>query len=181
MTSLFRSRMRRTVEALVTLALVASAARTVSAQPWTSVGSAGTVDEADAGVVGFSLSEVTVRGTAPEAVVIRYNVIPVPGVVVGNSVILAARYRDSGAGSRITLILRGKSINNNANTTIATLNSDAFPQNVNPQTRSVLVCGPTLDFENNAYYIEAIVSRSTAGALLGLSNLKLFTGFFCEG
>ncbi len=115
MTSSVRSRMGRTVKAFVALALVASAARTVSAQPgWTSVGSAGTVDESDAGVVGFSLSDVTVRGTAPEAVVMRYNVVPVPGVVGGDSLVFTARYRDSGTQTRISLSLRAKNINNGA-------------------------------------------------------------------
>ncbi len=181
MTSLARSSMRCAVKAFVALALVASAARTVSAQAWTSVGSAGTVDESDAGVVAFSLSDVTVRGTAPESVVMRYNVVPVAGVVGGDSLIFTSRYRDSGTQTRIFLSLRGKNINTGTTTTIATLDSDAFPQNVNPQTRSVLVCSRTLDFANNAYYVEAVVIRSTAGGLLALSNLKLVTGFFCQG
>ena len=81
----------------------------------------------------------------------RYNVVPVPGVLDG------------------------------ALTKIATLDSNAFPQNVNSQTRGILACSGPLDFENNAYYVEAIVSRSTAGGLLSLSNLKIVTGFFCAG
>jgi hypothetical protein len=175
-------RLKSTVKAFLALALVLGAARTVSAQPgWTSVGSAGTVDEADAAVVSFSLSDVTVRGTAPETVVMRYNVVPVPGVVGGNSLIFTARYRDTGPETRVFLAFRAKNINTGGVATLATLDSDAFPQSVNPQTRSVLACSRILDFENNAYFVEATLIRSVAGGVIALSNLKLDTGFFCEG
>lgn len=163
--------------AFLVVAAVAVAPRTALAQakPWTSVGSVGTVDEADRGIVVFNQSIASISAGAPvgASLDLRYNVVAVDGVFGGDGIALTARYRDVGAAERVILRLKRYSFVNGATQTLLTLDSNAFAAAAGLQTRSVGACGVGLDFFNNAYFVDVQIIKSGAGGVPQLGALKV--------
>jgi hypothetical protein len=154
------------VPAVLALSIGASTAAAQAPVPWTSVGSAGTVDEADLLRVqlGTPVPGAVSMGPGPafrSAVRIRYNVVAVGGVLDG-SVGMAARWLDRGDGQRVFLELKEYNLGTGLTTTLLTLDSDAFPAAPAFQTGSTNGCVPpfvTLNFSENAYFVDAVLSR----------------------
>ena len=154
---------------LVTFVFIAALTSSlpVAAQeaPWTSVGSAGTVDEEDLLLVQLgtpvpgAISMRPLRG----AVNVRYNVVAVPGVLgETESLVLTARYLDRGDGQRVFLELKEYNLGTGLTTTLMTLDSDAFPPSDQFQVQSVGCSGVSfnmLDFTQNAYFVDVVISR----------------------
>lgn len=144
------------------------------AKPWTTVGSAGTVDEADLGKVRYD--EATAR-LQPNNLVyttatIRYNVVAVDGLVDagGDGYRLLVRFRDTGVTDQVIVRLKSVDLNTGAIATLMTLNSNAYAPNALFQTQSVPVCWPNWGFNFNrfAYFVEATLIRyNPAGAAAG--------------
>jgi hypothetical protein len=147
------------------------------AKPWTSVGSAGTVDEADASLVSYNQGIATIAAGAAvgTSVDIRYNVVAVDGVFGGEGIALVARFRDAGATERVILRLKRYSLVNGATQTLLTLDSNVYPASAAFQTRSVGTCSADFDFANNGYFVEAQLIRTGAGGLpqLGLQKIGI--------
>lgn len=143
----------------------------VSAQDpcWTTVGSAGTVDEADLGTVALSTNTAAVSGAATNAIVdIRYNVVAVDGVFGGerNTKTLSARFADNGAAAQVIVRLQRLNIFNGVTTTLAELNSNAFPPSTVAQTRgtSFNCQNAEFDFVNNIYYLDVpLIKTGSSG------------------
>jgi hypothetical protein len=146
-----------------------------AAAQWTSVGSAGTVDEADIAKYETSGSAVRIIDTVPTpaSVVIRYNVVAVAGLSGGDGIVLNARYRDNGSGARVLAVLRQINIETGVTTTVLTLDSNTLEQSSDFQTRFVAACKTVLDFLSNAYFIEMTLSKSSAGGRPGLQVLQV--------
>jgi hypothetical protein len=146
-------------------------------KPWTSVGSAGTVDEADLSLVSFNQGIATVAAGAAvgSTVDIRYNVVAVDGIFGGEGIALTARFRDAGVAERVILRLKRYSFATGTTTTILTLDSNVYPGTAAFQTRTVGTCTVDFDFFNNGYFVDAQLIRTGAGGLpqLGLQKIGI--------
>jgi hypothetical protein len=147
---------------------------------WTSVGSTGTVDEADLGIVLLDGPVAQHAGAAGQVVNIRYNVVAVDGLSAV-AIFLAASFRDTGASGRVILTLKRYSFVTAITENLLTLDSNAFPAQVGFQTREVGDGCATSGFNFNqyAYFIDAEIHRIATplpvlnqGALAGL---KIYT------
>jgi hypothetical protein len=146
----------------------------MSNQWWSSAGSAGTVDIADLGKVVFDKSIVQLQGfdlvvgaanaAQPPVVspfpvtraVIRYGVTPVEGVLLGGYA-LRLRYRD-GAGQVVAHLIQ-VDIASGTETPVASFDSGLFPRR-NDFRVNTGGSSATLDFENNAYYVELTLTAA---------------------
>lgn len=146
---------------------------------WTTVGSAGTIDEADTGKLVMQGSTIAFpellgplptdnfpeRTTAaaipfPEQTVtatVRYNVVATDGLFENGAYLgMKARLRDDGDRAQVVLRLYEVNIDTGATSLVMTLDSNTFAPSSNYQTvgASVFV-GNRINFLQNAYYIEA--------------------------
>ena len=157
---------------------------------WTTVGSAGTVDETDVNKVFFDHAVVqmgrlvgnqppsvkrSVVGTTLSAVV-RYNVTPAEGLFIrprncvvstGNScpgVALALRFLDTGNSARVLARLIEVDMATGGEVTRLTFDSNdpIFVPANRYQVGSKAECNPRwhFDFKNKAYYVEATLTGS---------------------
>ena len=152
-----------------------SAAWAQPAQPWTTVGSAGTVDEADLlkvhlgtpvpGAVAMRPDAFGIRGAF---VHIRYNVVALPGILGNTGLTLTSRFLDRGAGDRVFIEFKQYGLSTGLTTTLLTLDSNMFPGSPVFQVQGVFTprgarCAPLtppLDFTNNSYFMDVTISRS---------------------
>jgi hypothetical protein len=138
----------------------------VYAQPrcWTTVGSAGTVDEADLSIVALSVNHAAVSA-ATGTVDIRYNVVAVDGVFGGSLKFLTVRFADNGPAAQVIVRLRQLTISSGVITLLAELNSNDFPPlNVAQKGVKPFNCNsPEFDFEKNIYYIEVQLIKTGPG------------------
>src|SRR5688572_6439060 len=153
------------LQVLLSIALILGSVSVAAAQ-WTTVGSAGTVDEADVAEFETAGSQVRILDTAalPASVVIRYNVVAVNGVSGGNRVGMGARYRDNGNGARVLTVLRRVNLMTGVTTPMLTIDSNAFPTSSTFQVQSVAACALFFDFSSNAYFVETTLTKSSAAA-----------------
>jgi hypothetical protein len=155
------------VPVVLTVSIGASTAGAQSADPWTSVGSAGTVDEADLALVQLGTPVPGAVAMGPglrRAVHIRYNVVAVGGVLNAFGVSMSARLLDRGDGQKVFLQLKEYGLHTGLTTTLLTLDSDNFPAAPSFQEESVSTggCFPpftTLNFADNAYFVDVVLSR----------------------
>jgi hypothetical protein len=170
---------RTTVSKAILAAAACLGAVAAHAVPWTSVGSAGTVDEADNGIAYFLNGEARINPAAPNgsSLDIRYNVVALEGFdPILQSTAWRVRYVDSGAASRVLLRLRQYNIATGVTSTLATFDSDTFPQSANYQTQGICIA-PTWNFANGPFFIEATLTRSAAAPVApGLGVMQLTPG-----
>lgn len=146
---------------------------------WTTVASAGTVDEADASMVNLSGTNANIRSVAPApaALDIRYNVVPVDGLYFGGSShVITARFKDNGAAAQVIVRLKRHNLNTGTVSTLLTLDSNTWPSNTLYQKQSMSTgCPPgwTFDFLTYAYFVEVTITKSAAGGDPGLSAIQL--------
>lgn len=148
---------------------------------WTTVGSAGTLDEKSEGKAFFDRAVVQ-RGDritfAParqpraegggieetDSAVIRYNVTAVDGLFGGHLVGMQVRFLDEGVSARVTAQLIEVDIATGAEVTLLTFDSDAAPVMSGYHAHDVFDCGKRadpFDFVRKAYYIEATLTTSS--------------------
>ena len=148
-------------------------------KPWTTVASAGTVDEADANKVNYSEATARLNLAVPanSTATIRYNVVAVDGLTDagGDGYRLNVRFRDNGQDERVFVRLKAVDLNTGVVTTLMTLDSNAFPPNALFQFRSVPVCAPPwgFNFNRNAYFVEAILWKGTTAGNPGLTAVQI--------
>jgi hypothetical protein len=136
------------------------------------VGSDGTIDESDRDlydVVGAHLRVASVGN-----VVARYNVEPVPGLFeAGNKTFLRVLFRDDGPSSRVRVTLRQSNVFTLQQTVLLSFDSDNYPASVGLRLQEVANCpGFTFDFDNNVYWIEALLER-TANPIPRLAAMQI--------
>jgi hypothetical protein len=170
---------------------------------WTTVGSAGTVDEADTdkivlqgSTIGFpELLPPTRQQSAFEVglpletvtAVVRYNVVATDGLFEGGNYLgMRSRFRDDGNNAQVILRLIEVNIETGASAVVLTLDSNAFTANANYQTQGVSAfIGSRINFHDNAYFIEAtLIQKRSSVALFGgrpgisVIQLNRFTPIF---
>jgi len=158
------------------VAVLAAGAAQAQSNPWTTVGSAGVVDEADTGIVEFVAGEARVRGTAAAGSILnlRYNVVSLPGFSGPGQYVMRARFRDNGAGAKVRLELR-RYQDNGINSLQAALDSDNYAAAAGYQTQAECVL-VDWDFSTSAYYIEAALNKGTAAGTPALGLIQLVPG-----
>ncbi|HUP49085.1 MAG TPA: hypothetical protein VNA04_09890 [Thermoanaerobaculia bacterium] len=140
-------------------------------QPWTTVGSAGTLDENGLKLVTFDGPTAVLTGFLRGGVIIRYNVVAVDDLMAGRgtAISMLVRYRATpdtiavrNADSQVIVKLIEVNLFTGVSTTKLTLDSDQFPASNAFQTQTVKTCPSfsVFDFHSNAYYIEALLGRS---------------------
>ena len=137
-------------------------------QPWTTVGSAGTMDDNTLKVVTLDGSTAVLAGFQRGGVTIRYNVVAVNGLFGSPSIFMLVRYRATPdpivfgrADSQVVVKLIEVNLNTGLTTTKLVFDSNKFPASNDFQTQSVSTC-PALsmfDFGSNAYYIEVQLGK----------------------
>ena len=134
-------------------------------QCWTSVGSAGTVDEADLSTVAISSNTTAVSSATTSATIeIRYNIVATAGLFGGecNVKTLTARYADNGSSAQVLIRLYTFNIQTGVSATLVELNSNNFPQSTVAQARSASYSG-NFNFATNIYYIEVQLIKTATG------------------
>ena len=161
---------------LAMAALLAVGAAQAQSHPWTTVGSAGVVDEADTGLVDFMNGEARMRSNAAVGSVLnlRYNVVSLPGFSGPGQYVMRARFRDNGAGANVRLDLR-RYQNNGLNSVQATFNSDDHGASASYQTQAECVL-VDWDFATSAYYVEATLHKTNAAGTPALGMVQLVPG-----
>ncbi|MBI5740974.1 MAG: hypothetical protein HZA16_09650 [Nitrospirae bacterium] len=162
---------------LVLIITVANASA-MNSEPWTTVGSSGTVDEADMGMVSLNGGIASILSTAVSTSVlnIRYNVVAVDGLLNNlNGTVLTARFLDNGSGARVILRLKKYDFDTGITSTLLTLDSNSFSSSPSYQVQSVGGCssGITFDFYNNAYFIDAEIQKTATGGSAGLAIISI--------
>jgi hypothetical protein len=166
--------MKRVLLQLMLLIGVVIGSVSVAAAQWTSVGSAGTVDEADLAIFDTTGAQVRIIAGSgvPASVVVRYNVVNIPGIA-GEGTAMTVRFRDNGAGARVLAILKQVSFTTGMTTNVFTIDSNTFPSSADFQNQSEFSCDFGFDFNDNAYYIEATLTRSSEAAAPALQLLRI--------
>jgi hypothetical protein len=161
---------------LAIAAVLAAGAAQAQSNPWTTVGSAGVVDDADTGIVDFVAGEARMRGDAAVGSMLnlRYNVVSLPGFSGPGQYLMRARFRDNGAGANVRLDLR-RYANNGTNSVMATFNSDDYSASSNYQTQAECLL-VDWDFSTSAYYIEATLHKGAAAGTPALGLIQLVPG-----
>jgi hypothetical protein len=159
------------VTILVTLLEGAASAQT---HPWTTVGSAGVVDEDDAGIVEFVLGEARVPAAAPAGSVLdlRYNVVSLDGFAGPGFYAMRVRFRDNGNAARVQLTLRQYNSLTGITSTRHSFDSDAYASAVGYQTQSECF-GINWDFADGPYFIDASLTKSAGGGQPALGTIQL--------
>lgn len=144
---------------------------------WTTVGSAGTVDEAN--LLNFTTTgaKVEIKSTAklPATLVVRYNIVALEDLF-DDVIKLDVRYLDNGKEAQVVVALKQYNLATGAMSTLLKLDSDTFPASGSYQLQSVEVWNNKFDFEENAYFIEAQLKKTGAKGTPGLAAIKLDTG-----
>lgn len=176
--------------------LGASAATPEGDRVWTTVGSAGTVDEKSEGKVFFDRAVVQKGDTlvvaqarqprteggvdVTDSAVIRYNVTAVDGLFGLNDLGMTVRFRDEGKGARVVAQLIEVDLATGAEVTRLTFDSDASGAPVpGYHVYDVYDCdGRTepFDFVRKAYYVEATLTTSSiaVGSAAGIEIIQLY-------
>jgi hypothetical protein len=148
---------------------------------WTTVGSAGTVDEADSSIVALDSNTVAVRGSANVGTVnIRYNIADVSGPFSGtkNAMQLTARMADNGPAAQVVIRIIQLNVSSGELTTLGELNSNSFPPTDQAQARSTFInCdGPDINFSSNVYYADVELIKTAAEGNPLLRAIRLCPG-----
>jgi hypothetical protein len=140
---------------------------------WTTTGSAGTVDEADLGIVNFANAEARLMpGAAAGSVLnVRYNVVSLAGFSGPGQYVMRVRFQDNGDAARVQLALRRHNLTGTTST-LANFDSNTFPAQVGYQNQQRCV-GINWDFGAGPHYIEATLTKSAAGGQPGLAFIQL--------
>lgn len=173
------------------LLVALTATSTASAQDinklWTSVGSTGTVDDADTNKLRFNGPLVVTKAGAPETkAVVRYNVVAVDGLFANLTPTswpaLIMRYNTLNGRGRVVARLKEYIMSGpqqGQTNTLITLDSDDFPQDVDFQTRSIGNCGNFGHFQfasgqvARAYFVEVEITSHTGINGIGVGALAI--------
>ncbi len=166
--------------------VITSNAQVLGEKPWTTIGSAGTVDEGDE--VSYTDHIAFLVG---ESAVIRYNVVAVDGLFEkGDNPLLpkptrmTVRFRDNGDNNRLVVRLKRVNLSNGDTDILLTLDSNNYAGSSSFQTRTVGCGAFDFDFSTYAYYVEATMTRTSlpiSTALAGIQIAKSATGCLAPG
>jgi hypothetical protein len=152
-------------------------------QCWTSVGSAGTVDEADLSTVDIISNDTRVNTSTTSATVdIRYNIVATAGLFGGecNVKFLTARYADNGTAAQVLIRLYTFNLTTGVSSMLVELNSNnpIYPQQTVAQAQTVSWDG-NFNFSTNIYYIQVQLFKTGTGGNPLIRGLRICAAGVC--
>ncbi len=166
--------LRRATVAMALLAGVAAA----PAATWSTVGSAGTVDDTDLGIADLIFGEARVRASAPAGSTLNltYNVVSLQGFTGPGQYQLRVRFRDNGPAARVTLGLHRFNSTTGARTNLAVFDSNAYPPMGTHQVKQRCITIPW-NFEAGPHFIEATLFKSGVLGIPALATIQLIPAY----
>ena len=145
---------------------------------WTTVASAGTVNESDLDIVNLSGGGVASLVNGNDAVTghIRFNVVATDGLFDFGVPRMKVRFNDNGNNAQVKVMLFRINLNTGLPEKILELDSDDYAASAASQSQTTAPCAATagFNFSNHAYYIEAQLIRSGAGGYPKLTSIQLY-------
>lgn len=163
-------------------AMLLAAAGAAHAGPWTSTGSTCLPDDDSLGAALQSLQVVSVSAALlPKTVRVRCNVTDTfDRKGLAGPVGMGMRFVDTGAGANVTARLWQHNFVTGAVAQLMLINSDASPPAAAAQSVwNYAGCGVSMDFNRNAYWIEATLTRGNTQALPALHQLRIVDDVLC--
>jgi hypothetical protein len=151
-------------------------------QCWTSVGSAGTVDEADLNIVALSSNSTAVNSSTVSGIVdVRYNIVATAGLFGGecNTKFLTARYADNGSSAQVIIRLYTFNIKTGVSSTLVELNSNNYVQQTTAQAQTVSWAG-SFNFSTNIYYLEVQLIKTGQSGNPLIRGLQICAAGICR-
>lgn len=140
---------------------------------WTTVGSAGIVDELDTRLVAFDLGTATLRPNFVGTLNLRYNIVAVDGLFGAPGAELGVRFRDNGARAQVVVQLKSYNLETGVTTTLLTLDSNNFPARANYQLQTVVDCSLRFNFFDFAYFMDVELRKTTTAGSPALAIIQL--------
>ncbi|MFN0118883.1 MAG: hypothetical protein ACKV2V_00110 [Blastocatellia bacterium] len=157
------------IVALSFSAIISQPVQAQSERAWTTVGSAGVVEEGHVDLVNLSgggVAQLQAGAPANTSALIRYNVTATSGLfgALGTPIKMNVRYQDNNSNARVIVRLREYNfIAGTAPATIIEFDSNDYAAAAGLQTKGKnAACGFAFDFANKAYYLEVELSRTAA-------------------
>ncbi|HEX4948517.1 MAG TPA: hypothetical protein VFZ34_17720 [Blastocatellia bacterium] len=147
---------------------------------WTTVASAGTVNDQDIGKIelsGGGLASFNAAAAASDTAYLRYNVTAVDGLFVAGSPRMRVRFQDNGGNAQVVVALMELNLITGLPKKILELDSNNFAAAPSLQVQKTGICdgfGNTFNFTDKAYYIEARLVRTAAGGFPRLAAIQLY-------
>jgi hypothetical protein len=150
---------------------------TISPTGWTTTADSGvTEDESNPArptYTNFTASPIA--GTPAGTYVLRYNI-----TAIGNITSLGAantrlrvRFRDEGAGSRVTVAIIKSPITGGATTIGTIFDSDTYVPSSGFQTQEILMPALVFDFSQNTYWLEVTMTKTNSSNQPGLGSVQI--------
>lgn len=138
---------------------------TVSTTGWTTNGASGvTEDESNPGTPTYTNFTAAANSNAPAGTyILRYNITATGNLTASGaaSTRLRVRFRDEGAGSRVTVAIRGSSIDGGMVSPGTVFDSDTFAPGSGFQTQEIVMPAVTFDFTQNTYWLEVTLTKDS--------------------
>jgi hypothetical protein len=162
------TKMFKTITGAMAMALLLNAGAAMAADGvFTTIGSAGTVDEANVSAVVLGAVSAAIPSSKPvnTSATIRYNVLAAEGIdALWDGPMMEVRYKDAGTGERVRASLKGYNIRTGVTSTILTFDSDTQPQSTSSRLGVVFPTGCfssfRFNFIDNVYFVEATLTKS---------------------
>ena len=158
--------------AIATVALLAVPAASFASH-WTSICSAGAIDEADLNLYAFTNSSLTFRGGATGTVSARYNVTntSVPGDNTPPYTTLQLGSLDTSLFGSVSATLYEVTPCTGAIAAICTVTSTTQGT---PDCNTCTFANNTFNFSTNLYYVIVTLSRTSSAAITQANTLRIF-------
>ena len=147
---------------------------------WTTVASAGTVNDQDLGKLelsGGGLVSFNAMAANNDTAYIRYNVTAVDGLFTLGHPKMRVRYQDNGGNAQVVVSLMELDLATGLPKKVLELDSNDFAAAPFLQVQTTGNCdayNKPFDFTNKAYYIEVKLVRTGAGGFPRLAAIQLF-------
>ena len=108
------------------------------------------------------------------AYTLRYNIQAMDGLAgAGANTRLRVRFRDDGAGSRVTVAIMRSAVTGGVATLGTIFDSDDYTPGSGFQTQEILMPAITFDFTQNFYWLEVVMTKSEAANQPGFGSAQI--------
>lgn len=167
--------------AVIASTLVSQPTLAQGSKSWTTVASAGTINDQDLGKIelsGGGLASFNAAAAANDTAYIRFNVTAVDGLLTAGSPRMRVRFQDNGANAQVVVTLMELNLTTGIPKKILELDSNDFAAAPFLQVQKTGICdafGSTFNFTDKAYYIEVKLVRTAAGGFPRLAAIQLYS------
>jgi hypothetical protein len=144
---------------------------------WTTTGDAGaTEDESNPARPTYTNFTAAANAGSPAgSYILRYNIQATDALnAPGANTRLRVRFRDEGAGSRVTAAIVGSPIAGGAPSTLGTIfDSDIYASGTGFQTQEIVMPAVTFDFSQYVYWLEVTLTKTDAANQPGFGSAQI--------